>query len=214
MVENPLMALLTSLWESFLQNSPNMVLSIIIIIVGVLFGKFAGKLIRKIIKRAGVDKFVAQEDYLPIKISELAGTLTSIILYMVFLQQAAWTLGIAAINEFVGGILTFVYGAVGASVTIIVGYSLATYLKDKVINSKTIYSDMLGKILFLLILYLSIAIALPLIGVDATLINNLLLIVVASVGLGFAIAIGLGMKETFNAIGKTYVNKLKRGMKR
>jgi hypothetical protein len=64
------------------------------------------------------------------------------------------------------------------------------------------YSDIVAKILFFLILYISIAMALPLVGIDPTLVNNILLVIIGSVGLGLAIAIGLGLKDTIARMAK------------
>ncbi len=71
-------------------------------------------------------------------------------------------------------------------------------------KTKTLYGDIVGNVIFFLILYVSVALALPFVGIDTQLINWILIVVVASLGLGMAIAIGLGLKDVVRDIGKTY----------
>jgi len=57
------------------------------------------------------------------------------------------------------------------------------------------YSGLIGSGIFFLTIYIAIALALPLLGIDPTLINNLLLVIVGSFGIGIALAIGFGLKD-------------------
>ena len=99
-------------------------------------------------------------------------------------------------------------GAVEASVIIIVGYSIASYIKEKVMHSKTLYAEIVGNVIFFLTLYVSIDLALPFIGIDTQLINWILIIILASFGLGIGIALGLGLKDTVSMFAKEYTKNL------
>ena len=93
---------------------------------------------------------------------------------------------------------------------IIVGYGLALYVKDRTVHTETIYGNIVGNILFFLIFYVSITLALPFVNIDVTLLNQLLLIVVGALGLGFAIAMGLGLKDTVREYSKSCLKKIKK----
>jgi uncharacterized membrane protein YoaK (UPF0700 family) len=99
-------------------------------------------------------------------------------------------------------ILAFIPGLTKAIIVVIVGYALAEYVRRQVEASVITYSETVAKVLFFLILYIGIAMALPLVGIDPTLVNNILLIIVGSVGLGMAIAVGLGLKDTITRMAK------------
>ena len=71
----------------------------------------------------------------------------------------------------------------------------------------------MGKVIFFLIIYLSIALALPFVGINPTLINNILLVAIGSVGLGIAIALGWGLKDVVREAAQDYAKKF-RGKKR
>ncbi len=185
----------------------------ITILVGLVIGKIVGRIAREIVVRSKIDEWISSEDHVKFKISNILDLVTRWIIYLVFLRQSAIFLGVAAVSEFVNSIINVIPSLVEASLIIIVGYTIAIYLKDRIISSKSVYSDLMGKIIFFLIIYLSIALALPFVGIDPSLINNILLVIVGSVGLGLAIALGWGLKDVVRDAAQDYAKKF-RGRKR
>ena len=76
-------------------------------------------------------------------------------------------------------------------------------------KTKKTYATLVGKVLFFFILYVAIALALPILGVPSALVSNILLIIIGSVGVGIAIALGLGLKDAVADISKRYAKKMK-----
>ncbi len=206
-------AALTALWTSVLTSLPNVVLAVITLVVGFILGRLGGRIVREVLERADVDKYVSKHEHMNIDITGMAALVAKWVIYLAFIKQATLFLGIAAITDLFNSILLFVPGVVEAVVVILVGYALALYLKEQVITSKSIYSDVVGKTVFFLIVYLSIALALPFVGVNPTVVNNVLLVIMGSVGLGFAIAIGFGLRDVVAAAAKDYTKKF-RGRRR
>jgi hypothetical protein len=81
-------------------------------------------------------------------------------------------------------------------------------------HSKTFYSDVVGNIILFIITYVSISIALSLIGINTELINWILIVIVASFGAGLAIAIGLGLKDVVRDVAKQYAKNIARNNRR
>jgi len=212
-IENIVTDLISSVWNSFLVLLPNLIGAVLILILGLVAGKILGGIVKRIVIHSGLDSWVSKERHIPIDLAKVFGTLANWIVYLLAIQEASSVLNIVTIQLFVQESLGFIFGVIRASAIVVVGYSIAMYLKDVILNTKNIYADLLGKIMFVLILYLSIALALPSIGINATVISNLLLVIVASFGLGAAIAIGLGMKDTVAQMGKKYATKLGRRRK-
>ena len=127
------------------------------------------------------------------------------------IQQAAIFLGVQAITVFVNNVISIIPPLIQAGLLVIVGYSLAIYMKERIVTSKTLYADVAGKTVFFLILYLSIAMALSQINIDTTLVNNILLLIVAGVSFGLAIALGLGLRDVVSSSAKDYTQKFKKG---
>jgi hypothetical protein len=201
---------LLSLWNNFIIGLPSLVYAIIWLIVGFIIGKVIGRIVKEILIKVDLDKFIVEKEKLKIKFSDIFATISRWVIYLIFIIIAAEALNIAVVTNLVTSAIGFLIGVVEATVIIIVGYGLALYIKDRVVGTKTVYGDLVGKILFFLILYVSIALALPFVGIDVTLINWILIVIVASLGLGFAIAIGLGMKDVMKDLAKDYARKFKR----
>ena len=91
----------------------------------------------------------------------------------------------------------------------VVGYVIAEYIKGHIKKTNSLYGMVVGKVLFFFVLYVSIAIALPILGLSAGLVNNILLVIITSVGLGFALAFGLGMREAISDVSQRYFKKVK-----
>lgn len=183
----------------------------IALLVGLVVGKIVGRIVREIVVRSKIDDWIASEDHVKFKISHLLDLVTRWIIYFVFIRQASIFLGVAAISEFVNSIINVIPSLLEGSLLIVVGYAIAVYVKDKIISSKTVYSDLTGKLIFFFVVYVSIALALPFVGIDPSLINNILLVIVGSVGLGVAIAIGFGLKDVVRDIAQAYAKKFGKG---
>lgn len=202
--------LLTILWTNILSAVPGIIAAILTLIIGFILGKIIGRVVREILVKAKIDEYIITEEKISFKFSNVFALITRWVIYLVFIQQAVMFLGVTAIIQFVNAILTFIPGLIASALVIIIGYNIALYLKDKIVTSKTLYSDMTGKIIFFLVVYLSIALALPFVGINPQLINNILLIIIGSVGVGLAIALGLGLKDVIADTAKRYTKKFKK----
>ncbi|MBU3904596.1 MAG: hypothetical protein KJ906_00400 [Nanoarchaeota archaeon] len=202
--------MLITLSNNFVDRIPGLVLAIVTLIIGLIVGKIVGKIVKELLNRLKVDEYVLEGEKMTFKFSDIFPVIARWWIYLVFIQQAAMFLGVLAITEFVNTILLFLPSLIGAALIIIIGYALAEYIKDKMISKKTFYGSIVGKIVFFLLLYISVAMALEFLNVDTLLINAILLISIASLGLGIAIATGLGLKDIVATEAKKYIKTPKR----
>ena len=204
---------LTQPLETFLTSVilffPNLVAATILLGIGWVIGAIVGRITKELMIRFKVDHYIAKRRPM-LKLSDIFPLIFEWTIYLVFIQASVQALGVTALVEFVQMILGFIPGLIGSVVVIIIGYIFAEYVKTEVEKSKIAYSDMMGAILFWLMVYIAFAIALPLVNIDASIINNLLLIAVGSLGIGMAIAIGFGLKDVIAALAK---KKLKKALK-
>ncbi len=196
---------LAQIWASTFNILPNIIAAIILLLVGWVLGKVIGKVVKEILRKLRLDRYFKFGE--AFKVSEIFSIAIAWIIYLVFIKAAVGTLGIVALDEFVGSVLAFIPKILGAMIIILVGYVIAEYVQREVTKTKTEYSRTIGKVIFFFTLVISIAIALPFLQIDTTLINGIILILVASIGLGLAIAIGLGMKDTVKEMSKKYAKK-------
>lgn len=200
---------LANVWASTVLLLPNIVAAILILIVGFVAGKVVGAALEEILARTKVDDYVKVKKA-EFKVSHVFTLVVKWVIYLVFVQQAASALGVTVISAFVGEVVAFIPPALTAMIVIAAGYAIARYIEGLVSESDFAYAHLMSRVFFFMIVYISIALALPKVGLDPGLVNSILLIIVASLGLGFAIALGLGLKDTIAEVAREHSRKLKR----
>lgn len=207
MADMGIMSTLTPLWIDAQAFIPNLVAAIIILVIGYIIGRVVGYVVKEILQRTNVDDYFEEQGDLQFELSGIFSVIGKWIIYLIFIQQAALALEVTAITDIVGKIVTWIPGLVGAIAVFLAGYGIAIYSKKQIIGSETLYSNILGKVIFFFVIYVAIATALPLVGIQAGLLNNILLIIMGSVGAGFAIASGLGLKDIFHDEAERYIEE-------
>jgi len=200
---------LESLANATIEFTPKIFGAVVLLLIGWAIGSVVGRAIKEIIRRMKVDEFLFKGRRPIMRISSIVPLIISWSIYLLFIQAAIEVLGIQVLMLAVGEILKFLPRLIEALVIILDGYGIAEYVRRQIEESDIAFSDLISKVLFFLILYVAVAISLPLLNIETFLINALLLIVVGSFGAGFAIAIGLGLKDEMRTIFKRYMRKLK-----
>lgn len=196
-------------WSSFVEFFPNLLGAVILLLLGLFIGKIVGGVVKRLLIKLRVDRLVFAAR--AVRLSDIFSTIIRWVIYLAFIWAAVETLGIVALTEIMRGIvLQFLPGILWGIVILVVGYVVAEYVKNLVEKSRVTYSEIVSKAVFWLILYVAIAAALPKFGIDPTLVNNILLIIVASAGAGMAIALGLGLKDIVRESAQRYLRKRRR----
>ena len=210
-----LSSILGQFLHSFINFLPRLGGAIILLIIGWVVGSLVGKGIKRILVRYRIDQRIARGKKLFLRLSEVIPLIISWLIYLIFIQAALSeeVLGIPTLAEMVGAIISFLPGLLEGVIIVIVGYALAEYIREQIERSKLVYSEIVGNVLFFFIIYVSIALALPLWGINPSLVNNILLIIIGSVGAGLAIAIGLGLKDIVREEAKKYLKRIKKRRK-
>ncbi len=199
---------LSDLGVSIVSFLPNIAVAIILLLIGWLIGWVVVKVSRKVLEWVKIDHYIMHEGKSHFSLKKILPVVFSWYVYFIFITAAVDALGVPALTQAMGNIRDFIPGLIGAILVIIAGYAIGEYVRRHVEDSNVHYSELIGKGLFFLILYIAVATALPLVQIDATLINNILLVIIGAVGAGMAIAIGLGLKDEVARLAKKYERKL------
>ncbi len=191
----PLEIALMALYQSIVVGFPALVYAVIVLVIGYIIGRVVGVVIEKALVRANVDKYVTEHEHLAINLSSVFAMIAKWWIYFIAIQAFANILEIPTLIGIVQSVVDFIPGVVGAIVILIASYAMAIYAKENILGSHELYSNIVGKIMFFLIVYIGIATALPLLGVDPFLINSILLLIVGAISIGTAIALGFGLKD-------------------
>ncbi|MEM7821264.1 MAG: hypothetical protein QXX38_00375 [Candidatus Aenigmatarchaeota archaeon] len=201
-----MMDIVNSISSFLIEIFPKLLAAVAFLLLGWLLGIVIGRVIKELMIKLKIDQRIFREKRVGFKPSNFFPTLFSWTVYLLFIWVAVDILGIQVLREAMQTIvMEFLPGMIKAVIIVVVGYIVGEYIKRQVELTKVEYSKMLGNIVFWLIIYISVATALPLIGINPTLLNNILLII------GIAIAIGLGLKDVVREISKKYIEKSKKG---
>jgi hypothetical protein len=193
--------------NSAISFVPNLIGAIILLVIGWILGVIVGKVSKEILRRAKIDMYISKKP--TFKFSNIISTILSWTIYLIFIREAVNVLALPTLVEAIGIIISFLPGIIGAIIVLMVGYAVGEYVRKQIEESEITYSDIISKVVFFLVIYISIAIALPMVKIDPFLINALLLILVGTIGLGISIAIGLGLKDVIAELAKKYVKTKK-----
>lgn len=188
---------------------PNLVMAVILLVIGLVLGKVIGKVIGGIMDKVKVDYYITEKKKPVISISGLMSLITRWWIYIVFISLAVNSLGIMELIDWTTRITAFVPNVVGAALIMAAGYVLGEYIKIQLKKTETANGIIVAKLLFFFIVYVAVALALPVLGVSATLVNNILLVIIGAVGFGVALALGLGMKDAVADVSRRYAKKIK-----
>lgn len=202
---------LSDLATSTANFLPNLISAIILLVIGLVVGKIIGRIVKEILVRVKLDYYVTETHKPVISLTDIFALIVRWWIYLAFIAAALSenVLGIPVLAAWVSEIMSFIPNIVGAVIIVVAGYIIAEYVDAQMKKMGRLYADVVSKILFFFIMYVAIALALPILGIPSGLVNNILLVIIGSLGLGMAIAIGLGLKDTIAEISKKYVKKLK-----
>lgn len=187
---------------------PKIAVAVVLLLIGWIIGWVVIKVTKKVLEMVKIDSYIAHEGKSHVQLSKILPVVFSWFIYLAFIQAAVEALGVQSLVTVVGTIMSFIPGLIGAILVIVAGYAIGEYVRRQVEGVKVMYSDIIARGLFFLVLYIAVATALPLVSIDATLISNILLVIMGSVGAGLAIAIGLGLKDEVAAVAKQYRGKM------
>lgn len=209
MVEFTLAAVLANFWDAVVIYLPNVVSAIILLAIGLIVGKIAGRVVKQVLDQAKIDSYISENKKPIVSVSTMLSLIVKWWVYLAFITAASDVLRIIALADWVATINAFIPRIIGASIIIFAGYALGEYIKEQIKKTETIYANIVGKVTLFFIVYMAVAMALPVLGISATLVNSIMLIIVGSMGVGLAIALGLGLKVPVEMVAKRYLQKSK-----
>ena len=190
---------------------PNLISAVVLLVIGLVVGKIVSRVVKEVLIRIKLDYYVSETKKPVYSLADIFAVVTRWWIYLAFITAALSreVLGITYLATWVAEINAFIPRIIGASVILVVAFVLAEYIKGHIKKTNLLWGAVVGKVLFFFVMYVAIALALPILGVSSTLVNNILLVIIGSVGLGIAIALGLGLKDSVNDVSKKYVRKMR-----
>ncbi|MFH1338600.1 MAG: hypothetical protein ABIH40_01985 [Candidatus Omnitrophota bacterium] len=199
----------------------NLGLIVLILIVGWLIAKIVRAIVVRLLRtvrldvlsqRARLDE-ILRKGGIGYSLSELLGAICYWLLVLVALVVAVNAVGLTVAAELLNRVILYIPNVIAAIFILVLGAFLAKVVGNVVqaacANAGVSQSKFLAKFVEIAIIIFALAITLEQLNIGKTIIGLAVNIVLASLGLGFALAIGLGCKDIVGKAVSEWIEKLK-----
>ncbi len=174
---------------------PQMVIAIVLIWVGMLIGKYTGRIVAKLIASAGADakiRDLAGEKAKDFRFSRTVGTAVTVVLDIFFIVEGMNVLNLSVLTGVGSRVISYMPNVL-ASVLILACAFLMLAAVDKALKKSglqqyTVFTRVA-------IIVLAAFMVLNQLGIAATIVNTAFVIILAAIGIAFAVAFGVGGRK-------------------
>ncbi|HWV11216.1 MULTISPECIES: mechanosensitive ion channel family protein [unclassified Pseudomonas] len=216
-----LISAMTALWTKVAGFIPNLFVALILVLLGFVVAKLLDTLLSKLLGKLGLDRLMAGTGLtkllsragIQVPVSTLIGKIIYWFVLLIFLVSAAESLGLERVSATLDVLALYLPKVFGAALVLVAGVLLAHLVSGLVRGAAEgvglDYANGLGRIAQGLVIIISISVAIGQLEVKTDLLNNVIAIVLISVGLAVALALGLGSREIAGQIlAGIYVREL------
>jgi hypothetical protein len=159
-----------------------LIFALVLIVIGFIIGTAASALLKHLSKKAELHKARSYQ-FIKLVITVIAWSI-----YLLFINLALVELEIPILTNWLSSILLVIPSLTGALILIVAGFTIATYLRSIIEESKIPEYETLSQIFWYFVLYVFTVFALKtaLITVDTKTTNYLIIVLTAIVGLSLA----------------------------
>jgi hypothetical protein len=200
----------------------NIVLIIIILIIGWVISKLIRTVVVKFLRALKVDDFsdrieldsILARGGIKYSLSELVGVVCYWLALLVTFVVAINAVGLTIAADLLNRIVLYVPNIIAAIFILIMGMFAATVLSNIVQTASNnvglSQAKILSRIVEIIIMVFVIAIALEQLNIGAKIIELTVTIILGTIGLGVALAVGLGCKDVIGKLVGEFIDKLKK----
>jgi len=198
---------LKSVWQSFIEFLPTLLAALIVFIIGWIIAIFLGKVANRIIKTIKLDILLAKLGFrkaltkakLKLNSGKFFDELVKWFFIIVFLMTAVDILGLTEVTLFLKTILFYIPNVIIAAIILLAAVIVANFMQRVVKASADAAglssSGAVGGIAKWAILVFGFVIALTQLGIATTLIQTIVIGLIAMLALAGGLAFGLGGKD-------------------
>lgn len=224
--QNALYAVWVSTTGSALSLFPRILGAVVIATIGILLGNWVKAITIKslqmlrfetLIKDSKFKAFLVKAEITD-KVEEVIGSILKWLIVLTFFIAATNILGLTAVSNVLGGVLSYVPNVISAVIVMAIGVLLAGLVEGVVkgalasVDLKT--SRLMGKIASYTVVTITTLAAFSELKIASGFINILFIGFVAMLALGFGLAIGLGAKDVIGQALSDWYKELKHDLKK
>ncbi len=220
-VTQGLVGAMAAVWSKVAVFIPNLIVAMVLVLLGFVLAKLLDTLLSKVLAKIGLDRLMAGTGLtkllarvgIQVPVSTLIGKIIYWFVLLVFLVSAVDQLGLERVSATLDVLALYVPKVFGAALILLAGVLAAQLLSGLVRGAAEgvglEYANGLGRIAQWLIIIISLSVAIGQLEVKTELLNNVIAIVLISVGSAVALALGLGSRQIAGQIlAGIYVREL------
>jgi hypothetical protein len=210
------------LLSEILVKLPSILVAVLLLLLGMVLGKIARASVERFLKFTRMDEYTEK-----VKLNEVVarlgfgrsptfvvGFLVYWLIILVFLVSAANAVQLTVVSELLQRFVLFIPKLIGAVLVMAGGLLFGHFVGEIVLNAalanKLDSAVTLSKVVRFVVIVFSGIMALEQIDIDTTILTSSIQIILAAIGLGLAIAFGLGGKDVAAEIIKDFVTRQNR----
>ena len=181
---------------------PGFIAAIIVIILGYIIAAIVSWAIVKLLRGIDLDKKIqkyTKAEWGKAQISGILGAIIKWYVFIVFIGTAVELVDLGVLSGFLITIANWLPNLIVAVILVLLALLLGEYVDNKIQATKIKGAEMVGRLLYMCIVVIVGVIALNQIGIDVSLLENIILAIVGALAIGIALALGislgLGMKD-------------------
>ncbi|MFH0954861.1 MAG: hypothetical protein V1777_02060 [Candidatus Micrarchaeota archaeon] len=171
-LSNGLTVAVLTLWADFLRVLPGLFGALLLIIVGIALGIVLKRIVTRILEETKIDQWIEEQKLKAAignhHVSHLIGSFTKWYVIAIFLAQAVALIQLNVLRQFTEFFITLVNSGIAALILLMLGLLLARWLRNHVDATDYKYKKTIGAIVEILIIYVTIVLALQMVGINTT----------------------------------------------
>lgn len=191
---------------------PNFIATVFVVFVGLYISKLICKWVAKLIDKLGFNALckklgietVIQTLGFKHKPAEIIGKLLHIFLVLIIVVAASETLGLGRVSSILDQFILYLPKLFGAMLITLIGLFIAkkgkAQLEQSLDSLGVEYGASAGRVLQILVLFVTFSLVIGQLELETALLNTIFTVIIASLGVALALALGLGTKSIANSI--------------
>ena len=214
---------MTALWSKVAAFIPNLLAFFVILVIGYLVARLLASVMRRVLEAIHIDRFsqrvgvrsVLDGANIQAEVSTMLSRLVFWLLMLTFLVSATETLGLPRVSSTIDGFVQYLPKVLGAVFILLVGLFIAQFVRGIIVGGSESLglesAGALGAAAYGLLVIIVGTLAIGQLELETEILNQVIAIVLISLGGAAALAFGLGSKLVAgNILAGTYARELYR----
>lgn len=216
-VLNALQKVFVQLGRSAIEAFPQVVGALVILLVGYLVALLVEWVVSNLLERLKFDEYTVKKTNLHKSIGNVSlefvfSLVAKWYTFALFLLPAADAVKWPTLASFLKVVAAWVPTLIGASLVGLFGVIAASYVREKIVETKAKSASLVADFVKVIVLVVTALVVLRQVGLDISLVENSLFIVLSGIMLALALALGIGfglaMKDEAKGLVRDFLKRL------